>query len=83
MNAKDPILEARRASIADAVGCEVSNIKTVKELLECEPIGACEKHGRCWTHSEWQRCGSSIPCGGTANGLDGLCDDCRDSLEKR
>lgn len=46
--------EAWRESIAAAVGCEVSDIKTVKELLQCNPVGACETHGRCWTHSEWE-----------------------------
>lgn len=45
--------EEWRRSIAAAVGCEISDIKTVKELLECNPVGACETHGRCWTHSEW------------------------------
>lgn len=77
-------LEAWRVSIAAAVGCEVTDIKTVKELLECDPVGACETHGRCWTHSEWQRCGSLIrsvssdPCEGIVDGLDGLCSACRE-----
>jgi hypothetical protein len=52
--------------------------------LECDPAGACETHGRCWTHSEWQRCGSLIrsvssdPCEGIADGVDGLCSACRE-----
>ena len=76
--------EEWRKSIAAAVGCEISDIKTVKELLECDPAGACETHGRCWTHSEWQRCGSllrsvsSEPCIGIVDGTDGLCCDCRE-----
>ena len=80
---KAPSLEAWRESIAAAVGCEASDIKTVKELLECDPAGACETHGRCWTHSEWQRCGSllrtvnSAPCENVV-GLDGLCVACRE-----
>jgi len=77
-------VEAWRKSIAAAVGCDVSEIKTVKELLECDPVGACETHGRCWTHSEWQKCGSLIrsvssdPCEDVADGLDGLCRGCRE-----
>jgi hypothetical protein len=73
-----------RESIAAAVGVETSDIKTVKELLECDPVGACEAHERCWTHSEWQRCGSLIqsvssdPCAAVVDGLDGLCSGCRE-----
>jgi hypothetical protein len=81
---KDPILEEWRESIATAIGGEAADIKTVKELLECNPAGACETHGRCWTHSEWQRCGSLIqsvsgdPCAAVVDGLDGLCSGCRE-----
>lgn len=81
---KDAPLEAWRKAIAGAVGCEASDIKTVKELLECDPTGACETHGRCWTHSEWQRCGSLLrtvsgdPCEDMVDGLDGLCGACRE-----
>ena len=81
---KEPTLEAWRASIAAAIGGEAADIKTVKELLECSPDGACATHGRCWTHSEWQRCGSLIqsvssdPCEAVVDGLDGLCSGCRD-----
>lgn len=81
---KEPTLEAWRASIAASIGGEAADIKTVKELLECSPDGACATHGRCWTHSEWQRCGSLIqsvssdPCEAVVDGLDGLCSGCRD-----
>jgi len=84
MDEKDPQIEDWRRSIAAAVGCETSDIRTVKELLECDPAGACETHGRCWTHSEWQRCGSLIrsvsgdPCEAVVDGLDGLCSNCRE-----
>jgi hypothetical protein len=77
-------LEAWRESLARAIGCEVSDIKTVKELLTCDPIGACEAHGRCWTHSEWQLCGSPLRtksgdlCENVADGSDGLCWCCRE-----
>jgi hypothetical protein len=61
-------------------------VKTIcgVELLECDPAGACETHGRCWTHSEWQRCSSLIrsvsedPCEGIVDGTDGLCSACRE-----
>lgn len=84
---KDPVLEAWRESIATASGRAVEDIKTVKELLACIPAGARETHGRCWTHSEWQKCGSLIrsvssePCEGVADGLDGLCQHCREFKE--
>lgn len=83
-HSKDPTLEEWRASIANTIGCDTTDIKTVKELLECFPVGACETHGRCWTHSEWQRCGSLIqsvssdPCQAVVDGLDGLCSGCRE-----
>jgi hypothetical protein len=83
-NEKDQLSGAWRASIAAAVGCEASDIKTVTELLACDPVGACEAHGRCWAHSEWQRCGSllrsvsSDPCENIVDGLDGLCGACRE-----
>ena len=53
MSERDSTLEEWRASVAAAIGCKVADIKTVTELLECNPAGACETHGRCWTHSEW------------------------------
>jgi hypothetical protein len=83
-HSKDPTLEEWRTSIANAIGCEATDIQTVTELLECFPVGACETHGRCWTHSEWQRCGSLIrsvssdPCQAVVDGLDGLCSACRE-----
>jgi len=42
----------------------------------CDPVDACETHGRCWTHSEWARCS----CGEIVDGLDGLCGHCRARL---
>ena len=75
-------LEEWRTAIATAAGCEAFDIKTVGELLECDPVGACETHGRCWTHSEWQRCGSPVQgCEGIADGLDGLCGNCRKAMK--
>lgn len=77
------IAEGWREAIATAAGCETADVKTVNELLECDPAGACETHGRCWTHSEWQRCRSTIrsisddPCTNVADGLDGMCEPCR------
>jgi hypothetical protein len=77
-------LEEWRESIANAIGCDVAEIKTVTELLACRPAGACETHRQCWTHSEWQKCGSLIrsvsndPCEAIVDGTDGLCHDCRE-----
>jgi len=76
--------EEWRRAIAAAVGVDASDLKTVKELLECRPVGACETRQRCWTHSEWKRCGSllrsvsSDPCEAVVDGLDGLCSNCRE-----
>ena len=29
--------------------------------LRCDPLLACVRHGRCWTHSEWEK--SELPPG--------------------
>jgi hypothetical protein len=68
------VVEDWRKSIASAVGCETTDIKTVQELLACEPPSACENGENCWTHSEWVRCSN---CEALADGLHSLCTECR------
>ena len=43
--------------ISIAVGLLISLAKErryLKIMDSCDPENACETHGRCWTHSEWE-----------------------------